>query len=70
MNETTTPTTEKTELEKVTLRRWRGGKAHRGLRWPDGSWRPSCSCPGAADGSLRNASHIIAEGWDKANCGN
>jgi hypothetical protein len=58
------------KIDHVTIRRYSGGKAHRGLRFADGSWRPVCHCPGAANGSMRNRARIIAEGWDQANCGN
>jgi hypothetical protein len=64
------PSTSEAPLEKVAIRRWSGGKVHRGLRWPNGSWLPVCSCGGTANGSLRNKARVIAEGWEVTNCKN
>lgn len=56
------------ELKKVTIRRFRGGKAHRAFQYPDGAVHAACSCPGSQNGSLVNRSQVVAEGWEKANC--
>ena len=56
-----------TELTKVTFRK--SGKAHRGIRRPDGRVHAACSCPGSVNGSLTKGAQVLAEGWEKANCG-
>lgn len=48
-----------------------GGKVHRGYASQDGRLHQiSCSCPGSRSGSLRKKCYIIANGWDRGNCGN
>jgi hypothetical protein len=57
------------EPKKVTFRK-NGGKSHKGLVWPEGWMSVACSCPGSANGSLKNGARIICDGWEKSNCGN
>jgi hypothetical protein len=59
-----------TELKKVTIRG--RGKAHRGLIRTTGERQyliVACSCPGSQRGTLEKKCVIIADGWEKANCG-
>ena len=56
------------ELQKVTIR-GRGGKAHRGFRRSTGHLVCACSCPGSMNGTLVKKCIVIAEGWERANCG-
>lgn len=58
--------------KRVTLR-GRSGKAHRGLvTYYHGRacLVASCSCPGSQNGRLVNSTCVIADGWERANCGN
>lgn len=60
---------EENDWFRVTVRA--RGKAHRALADSTGHVHYiSCTCPGSKNGSLRNKSSIILNGWDKANCGN
>jgi hypothetical protein len=55
---------------KVTVRT-PGGKAHRAYAEDSGHIvQMSCSCPGSQNGSLRKKCYLVANGWDKSNCGN
>ena len=59
--------TKTSELKKVTIRG--AGKAHRGFLRPNGSLGCACRCPGSNRGTLVKRCVIIAEGWERANCG-
>lgn len=59
---------EKEELAKVTVRA--SGKCHRAIVHPVYGMMISCSCPGSRNGKLESVAVKIADGWEKANCGN
>lgn len=56
------------ELTKITVRA--SGKCHRAIVHPVYGVMISCSCPGSRNGKLESQAVKVADGWDKANCGN
>lgn len=63
-----TKPTKEAELTKITVRA--SGKCHRAIVHPLYGMMISCSCPGSRNGKLESQAVKVADGWDKANCGN